>query len=548
MADFGFEVNAVATGNERIQEYYMPPYIQGFYTNDGGTPRYDNRKKEFNFPTKGTDLFQLLSVQVYPKESFGYPITLRWLIGTNSQTDKCYISFVYWYIELTNGNTFKIMIDTRDFDFSEDHAEITYDLDKVTANHIQIVGKKVFEADGSITYGFWFVQWKEDKKGNITNFDTWEINYDTVKPHPRPYGKISTDSSSWGDYDDSSADITPPSYDHVIDDPSGGGGTITVKTLYPTISAVNIGMISMWKINIAQLKQLGEQLWSSNFFDTIVKSFQAPMDAIVSLNLVPAINKVYTRGSASIHLGNYDTGITAPKTESQFFQVDMGKYTFNEYWASALDYNPYTSIQLYLPYIGMVDLSPDDVMRKTIHVVYVCDALTGQVCVYVYVSTETGETVLYTYTGNLAINIPITGANYGEVYKAAIQGTTGLLAGIGASVATGGVGGAIGLGSTIASTTSDLVSGNKMQYQHASSMNMTAGYLGVQFCYVIITRPIQSLADDYNVFEGYPSNVTSRLKDLSGYTIVESVHLENMTATDEEKAEIESLLKAGVIL
>lgn len=52
MADFGFEVNAVATGNERIQEYYMPPYIQGFYTNDGGTPRYDNRKKSLIFQLK----------------------------------------------------------------------------------------------------------------------------------------------------------------------------------------------------------------------------------------------------------------------------------------------------------------------------------------------------------------------------------------------------------------------------------------------------------------------------------------------------------------
>lgn len=532
MADFGFVVTDVGSNNERVNSFNLPNYIVGNYTSDNSTPTFDS-EKGFNFLTNGTDLYTELSMQTIGEENYGYPSKKRWLIGTDSVEDDSYISFVYWYIELAFGSQFIVVVDTRET--------------APSINHVQTAGRKIREADGSISYAFWWVTWKESN-GEISNFTAYPINTGKVTAVTEPYGNSSSTSNNWGNYDNSSTDITPPLYDHLIDDPNGSGTAITIKTLYPTISAVNIGMISMWKINIAQLKQLGEQLWSSNFFDTIVKSFQAPMDAIVSLNLVPAIDKVYTYGAANIKLGNFDTGITTKKTESQFFQVDMGRYTFKEYWASALDYNPYTSIQLYLPYIGMVDLSPDDVMGRTIHVIYVCDALTGQICVYVFVSTSTGESLLYTYTGNLAVNVPITGANYGEVYKAAIQGTTGLLAGIGASVATGGVGGAVALGSTLSSTTSDLISGNKMQYQHASSMNMTAGYLGVQFCYVVITRPIQSLAEDYNVFEGYPTNVTASLGDLSGYTVVESVHLENMTATDEEKAEIESLLKAGVIL
>ena len=39
-----------------------------------------------------------------------------------------------------------------------------------------------------------------------------------------------------------------------------------------------------------------------------------------------------------------------------------------------------------------------------------------------------------------------------------------------------------------------------------------------------------------------------KLKDLSGYTEVESIHLENVPAMEEELNEIERLLKSGVIL
>ena len=44
------------------------------------------------------------------------------------------------------------------------------------------------------------------------------------------------------------------------------------------------------------------------------------------------------------------------------------------------------------------------------------------------------------------------------------------------------------------------------------------------------------------------SNITMSLGACSGITYVEQVHLEGITATSAEKAEIETLLKGGVIL
>ena len=58
----------------------------------------------------------------------------------------------------------------------------------------------------------------------------------------------------------------------------------------------------------------------------------------------------------------------------------------------------------------------------------------------------------------------------------------------------------------------------------------------------------QALPAKQNEFMGYPAFITSTLAELTGYTEVDSIHLENVDATDAELSEIETLLKGGVIL
>ena len=41
---------------------------------------------------------------------------------------------------------------------------------------------------------------------------------------------------------------------------------------------------------------------------------------------------------------------------------------------------------------------------------------------------------------------------------------------------------------------------------------------------------------------------TVTLSDLTGYTEIYNIHLEDMSCTDNEKTEIERLLKEGVII
>ena len=72
--------------------------------------------------------------------------------------------------------------------------------------------------------------------------------------------------------------------------------------------------------------------------------------------------------------------------------------------------------------------------------------------------------------------------------------------------------------------------------------------LGVQTPYLIIERPRQSMPEGMNKYCGFPSNIRYKLYDLEGFTQVEYIHIEDVPATGEELAEIERLLKEGVIL
>ena len=67
--------------------------------------------------------------------------------------------------------------------------------------------------------------------------------------------------------------------------------------------------------------------------------------------------------------------------------------------------------------------------------------------------------------------------------------------------------------------------------------------------YLIITRPVVNQPLNYNKLYGRPLYETRTLSDLTGFTVVDSVHLENIAgATAIELKTIEAALNGGVIL
>ena len=95
---------------------------------------------------------------------------------------------------------------------------------------------------------------------------------------------------------------------------------------------------------------------------------------------------------------------------------------------------------------------------------------------------------------------------------------------------------------------STAVNSMKPNIEKSGSLSGTGGMLGIQTPYLILTRPRQAIPAGQNRFIGYPAFITEILGNISGYTEVDSIHLEGINATGEELSEIETILKSGVIL
>ena len=142
--------------------------------------------------------------------------------------------------------------------------------------------------------------------------------------------------------------------------------------------------------------------------------------------------------------------------------------------------------------------------------------------------------MLYTFSGNCSVQIPLTGADRTRLLSGALSGA---LIGL-----TGGAAGAIG-GAVLGGL------GGGTSIERSSNFGGNAGAMGIKIPYVIVNRKIGVDATDYNKQYGFPVNTSILLNDCHGYTRVKDVHVENINnATVDEKNEIERLLKSGVII
>lgn len=212
----------------------------------------------------------------------------------------------------------------------------------------------------------------------------------------------------------------------------------------PSISAAQSGLVTLFKPTLSELSQLGSYLWTNitDFIENLNKLFMNPMDYLIALNIFPCNPATGTR--RAIKIGSFTTTIEMSPITSQWYEFDCGEVAISEYWGSALDYAPYTKISLFLPFIGSVQLNTDEIMGNRIGVKYRFDLLSGQCVAMVSVGGLTGQTsVLYQYTGECSVSVPLTGADWSRVYSAVIGAVgTAITGGIAAGAAGAAAGGA----------------------------------------------------------------------------------------------------------
>ena len=355
------------------------------------------------------------------------------------------------------------------------------------------------------------------------------------------------------------------------DDPASEGGgdgdhtpdydPVPVPTT-PTQGAATAGFVTMYKLHQAIMSQFASDCFASNLWEAFKLYFSNPMDFLVGVNLLPFEP---TGGSSyKPKYGAISFAHAYPTVANQYFDVDCGSVNVTKYWGSCFDYEPYTKIQIWLPYIGYRDLPVDEIMDMTVSVKYRCDCLTGDCVAFVYTGVvgQTGpqvERIIGQFYGNCAVRVPFSGVSYDSAISNSIAlmgaaASAGVSAGAGVAEAAGKVGGEIsGLeaaGRELATNTSSIgmVQGMKPNIHKGGAAGASTGYMSVQVPYLIRRIPRQNLPSNYMHLKGYPSNIGGKLSDFTGLAIVDDIQLNDIPAMEDERKEILQWLRGGVLI
>lgn len=339
-----------------------------------------------------------------------------------------------------------------------------------------------------------------------------------------------------------------------VDDKDGDGDNISDTVEYPEVSYIPNSYTKYW-ITPDELVKLKEFLFKKTFLDNVSRLWENPAEYIVDLTYYPlrpdTLNM--TGAQEQIIVGNINsevTGLVFPDSGNRFHY--MGMYHISPYYNSYLDYEPYTSISIYLPYIGVRSLDSSRVTGHTLNVGYTFDFNTRQVTAHLGLDGQGfGDlgNALDSFTGSFGVAFPLSGSQANQVALNVLQSTTQLVSSAGAiagGVATGNVaavyGGAVNAGST-------LLGGQAIKPESLGTLTPTAGLYAPQIPYLIINRPITAMPSTWVADMGYSAGYSGKVSSFTGY--LEANHVELKRApnmTEQEAQEIISALQGGILI
>lgn len=331
-------------------------------------------------------------------------------------------------------------------------------------------------------------------------------------------------------------------------DPTGG------------VDAINSGLVTIYNPSKTALQQFSKFLFSDiteAMSDALKKLIVSPYDYILYLALIRFPVPVEQYGS-TIQFCGLDSLVGSNLVSQQFINIG----TYNVYipndTETFMDFNPYSKATIYLPYIGYKELDIDDIRGCVCSLQYHVDLLNGSCVAELSVkrdrrviggNADNGlNNVLYNWSGNLFEFIPISAADYRSFLSAGISA-------IGAGVSTlagaltnnpAALTGALNLAGSALSA--------KQNVQKSTGSSTSYGYMGNQFPYIILERPIISKpAREMYSYEdefGIPSNCFYKVEELEGYIEAEfdTLYGNDINGLDDEINEIKELFNTGVYI
>lgn len=333
------------------------------------------------------------------------------------------------------------------------------------------------------------------------------------------------------------------------------------------LNVLETGFVRLYKMSAVELRALSKRVYSDTFIEKLKNSlkdlFGTPTSYMLGLNIFPGVPT--TSGTEHINMAWVDTGTTGAPLTEQKGTISFGSQRIQALYGDFMDYEPFVSVQLFLPYIGMVNLPVADVMGGDIGISYTIDYLSGACTAYV--TNNTTAKLVGEYNGMCAVQVPYGGEDLKSMMTGIISVTTSLISTAASGAATvesvtstasgKGVQAAISRAENRASmdlTNTSLNSINTIMTSIAPTVRQNQGLALGPSSYTASQRPrlyisrLKKESDNVNTQIGKPSGKIVKLSDLSGFNSFSKVHVNIPNATQAEKEHIEELLSSGVIL
>ena len=300
-------------------------------------------------------------------------------------------------------------------------------------------------------------------------------------------------------------------------------------------------LFTVHKLSNTEVDALGNFLYSNDFISAIQNMFTEPMDAIIGCFILHYHGTLPLGANETLKLGSIlgTSGVTGDKVTNQYMDIDFGSITIPEFYGNVEDYAPYSKAEIFLPYIGFCAIDVNDVMGASVKLKYTIDIFTGACVARIFVTKNGTTQEVYNFNGNCAAMVPLTNRDFTQGVSHLLTGAVGIIGGIASGGATGVLSATVGASHLM---------GSPVGTKRSGSVGSNLGAMSNQTPFIMIHRPRAYNAANWPYFYGQPSWWSTTLGRLSGYTRVKEAHLDGINCTDDERREIERLLKQGVMV
>ena len=358
---------------------------------------------------------------------------------------------------------------------------------------------------------------------------------------------------------DPNGDTNKPLYPGQPNNPTGGGGgtgdnvSDEIPMPTPTFLPNNAAYNRYW-LKGTDISSLQSFLFSDTFLNDVKRLWTDPAEYLIKLAYYPFDGQMHDYSgviSANVAVAGIQSQIPAfamlDTYNNKFFG---GTLDITEYYGTYLDYSPYTTAEIYIPYIGYRQINLSDVMGKTLEIQYAVDFDTGILTAFVL----SDSTPLTMYSAPFGVEVALSGSNANQVAQSvlgmvgnvvsAAGGVVSLITSAGASapVAVPQITGAAG-------NLVNQVMNLDISPRNFGSPSPTTALYAPQQPFIVLHRPITAEPADFAALNGYAAGYSGLVSSFTGYLKASSVKLSNDTKVSQaEQQEIISLLLGGVYI